>query len=111
MKLYTGFDRRKFLQTTAASGLVIAGGGLTGWAKAWAQDSMMYTPEEGATLQLMRWRRFIQAEEDAFVALVAAFTEATGVPVEVQTETLDDVQPKASVAANVGSGPDLFWGL
>ena len=72
---------------------------------------MMYTPEDGATLQLLRWRRFIQAEEDAFVALVAAFTEATGVPVEVLTETLDDVQPKASVAANVGSGPDLFWGL
>jgi multiple sugar transport system substrate-binding protein len=111
MKLYTGFNRRKFLQTTTASGLLLAGGGLTGWAKAWAQNDMLYTPEEGATLSLLRWRRFIQAEEDAFLALVEAFTAATGVPVEVSTETMDDVQPKASVAANVGSGPDLIWGL
>ena len=26
-------------------------------------------------------------------------------------ESLDDVQPKASVAANTGQGPDMFWGL
>ena len=59
----------------------------------------------------MRWKRFVQAEEDAFLALVAAFTKATGVPVTVVSESLDDVQPKASVAANTGQGPDIFWGL
>ena len=26
-------------------------------------------------------------------------------------ESLDDVQPKAAVAANTGQGPDMFWGL
>ncbi len=31
--------------------------------------------------------------------------------VNVTNESLDDVQPKASVAANTGSGPDMFWGL
>ena len=45
------------------------------------------------------------------MALVAAFTKATGVEVKVLNESLDDVQPKASVAANTGQGPDLFWGL
>ena len=45
------------------------------------------------------------------MALVAAFTKATGVEVKVVNESLDDVQPKASVAANTGQGPDMFWGL
>ena len=45
------------------------------------------------------------------MALVAAFTKATGVQVKVINESLDDVQPKASVAANTDQGPDMFWGL
>ena len=44
-------------------------------------------------------------------ALVANFTKATGVEVKVIHESLDDVQPKASVAANTNQGPDMFWGL
>jgi multiple sugar transport system substrate-binding protein len=39
-----------------------------------------------------------------------AFTKASGVRVTVSRESPDDVQPKAAVAANTGSGPDLFWG-
>jgi multiple sugar transport system substrate-binding protein len=88
----------------------VAGEGLTEWAKAWAQGAP-WKPEAGAQLQLLRWKRFIQAEEDAFMRLVDAFTKATNVKVAVLNESLDDVQPKASVAANTGSGPDLFWGL
>jgi len=80
------------------------------FAEAWAQSSP-WKPEKGAKLQLLRWKRFVQSEEDGFMALVAAFTKATGVPVTVLNESLDDVQPKASVAANTGQGPDLFWGL
>ena len=45
------------------------------------------------------------------MGLVEAFTKATGVPVKVINESLDDVQPKASVAANTNQGPDMFWGL
>ena len=70
-----------------------------------------FTPESGAELTLLRWKRFVQSEEDAFMELVANFTKKTGVKVNVQNESLDDVQPKASVAANVGQGPDLVWGL
>ncbi len=99
------------MQGTAAVGAFAAAGDLLGWARAWAATDMLHKPEDGSKLQLMRWKRFVQSEEDAFLKLVEAFTKATGVPVEVSSETLDDVQPKASVAANVGSGPDMFWGL
>src|SRR5204862_1143263 len=68
---------------------------LTLFAQAWAQSSP-WKPEKGAKLQLLRWKRFVQSEEDGFMALVAAFTKATGVPVSVLNESLDDVQPKAS---------------
>ncbi|MEM1384401.1 MAG: ABC transporter substrate-binding protein [Pseudomonadota bacterium] len=104
-------SRRSLLKSTAALGTAMAGVNLVGWAKAWAATEMLNTPEDGATLQLLRWKRFVQSEEDSFLKLVAAFTEATGVPVEVLNESLDDVQPKASVAANVDQGPDMFWGL
>ncbi|MEL6219659.1 MAG: extracellular solute-binding protein, partial [Pseudomonadota bacterium] len=104
-------SRRSMLKGTAAIGGVAVGADLIGWAKAWADGHMLHKPEDGASLQLLRWKRFVQSEEDAFVKLVEAFTAATGVKVEVLNESLDDVQPKASVAANVGSGPDMFWGL
>src|SRR5262245_32825383 len=106
------FTRRDVLKSGAAvAGLgALQAADLASWAQAWAQNAP-WKPEKGAKLQLMRWKRFVQAEEDAFLALVAAFTKATGVPVTVVSESLDDVQPKASVAANTGQGPDIFWGL
>ncbi len=105
-------NRRSLLKGAAAAGAVgaMSQAGLLEFAKAWAQTAP-WKPEKGAKLTLLRWKRFIQAEEDAFMALVAAFTKATGVAVTVLNESLDDVQPKASVAANTGQGPDLFWGL
>jgi multiple sugar transport system substrate-binding protein len=70
-----------------------------------------WQPERGAQLSLLRWKYFVQAEDDAFVKALDAFTKATGVKVTVARESYGDVQPKASVAANTGAGPDLFWGL
>ena len=103
------FTRRNILKTGAA----LAGAGAANfalWAQAWAQAAL-WKPEQGAALQILRWKRFVQAEEDAFMALVANFTKATGVEVKVVNESLADVQPKASVAANTNQGPDMFWGL
>ncbi len=103
-------NRRQVL----AGGAALAGAGaaanLALFAQAWAQASP-FKPEKGASLQLLRWKRFVQSEEDSFMALVANFTKATGVDVKVINESLDDVQPKASVAANTNQGPDMFWGL
>ena len=45
-------------------------------------------PKRAPKCTLLRWKRFIQAEEDAFMALVADFTKATGVKVAIISESL-----------------------
>jgi multiple sugar transport system substrate-binding protein len=102
-------SRRIFVKTASLIGLA-AGNPLFEYAVAFAQ-STAWKPEPGAILNLLRWKRFVQSEDDAFMKLVAAFTAATGVKVNVSNESFDDIQPKASVAANTGQGPDMIWGL
>lgn len=99
-------DRRRFLGTTAG---IIAASGLApiGLGKAFAADEPSYKPEEGASLRLLRWSPFVQGDEDAWLANTKKFTEATGVEVRVDKESWEDIRPKAAVAANVGSGPDM----
>ncbi|HVV80826.1 MAG TPA: ABC transporter substrate-binding protein [Pseudolabrys sp.] len=106
------FTRRALVKGGTALGAVsaLSGPALLDWAKAWAQDAK-WKPEKGAKLSMLRWKYFVQAEDEAFVRLIDAFTKATGVKVEISRESYEDVQPKASVAANTGTGPDLFWGL
>ncbi|MBV8840236.1 MAG: extracellular solute-binding protein, partial [Alphaproteobacteria bacterium] len=104
--------RRALLQSGTALG---AAGALTGpalfdFAKAWAQSSP-WKAEKGAKLTVMRWKRFVEDEDKAFNAMVEAFKAATGTEMNVFSESFEDVQPKASVAANTGSGMDLAWGL
>jgi multiple sugar transport system substrate-binding protein len=101
-------NRRKLLTTSA--GLLAAGAftGPFGVGRAFAQAAApTYTPEEGASLRLLRWAPFVPAEEEAWLANTKKFTEATGVEVRVDKESWEDVRPKAAVAANVGSGPDM----
>jgi multiple sugar transport system substrate-binding protein len=102
-------DRRSLLAGAAATSLA-ACGDLAGFAKAWAQNAA-WKPEPGASLALLRWKRFVPAEDEAFMRLVDAFTQATGVKMTITNESYDDIQPKASVAANTGQGPDMVWGL
>src|SRR5215475_12096269 len=108
----TDLTRRTFVKggTAAAAAGALTGPALLEWAKAWAQAAP-WKPEKNAQLAMLRWKYFVQAEDEAFVALLDAFTKATGVKVIVTRESYEDVQPKASVAANTGSGPDVFWGL
>src|ERR1700749_1354114 len=67
-------------------------------------------PESGASIRVLRWKQFIQAEFDAFVANTKKFSEKTGVKVRVDAESWDDIRPKSAVAANVGAGPDSIMG-
>ncbi|HEY5380260.1 MAG TPA: ABC transporter substrate-binding protein [Pseudolabrys sp.] len=108
----TDFTRRTLVQggTAVAAAGALTGPALLDFAKAWAQNAP-WKPEKNAKLAMLRWKYFVQAEDDAFVKLIAAFTQATGVKVDISRESYEDVQPKASVAANTGTGPDLFWGL
>ena len=105
-------SRRDVLKGTAglAVGAAIASPALVDAARAWAAD-MMWKPESGAELRLLRWKRFVQSEEEAFLAAVDAFTKATGVSVRIDSEGFEDLRPKAAVAANIGSGPDIIWGI
>jgi multiple sugar transport system substrate-binding protein len=106
------FTRRTLLQggTALTAGGMLTGPALFDFAKAWAQ-SAPWKAEPGAKLTVMRWKRFVPAEDDAFNAMVAAFKSATGTEMNVFSESFEDVQPKASVAANTGSGLDIAWGL
>jgi multiple sugar transport system substrate-binding protein len=67
-----------------------------------------FKPEQGASLRVLRWAPFVKGDEDAWLANTKKFTEATGVEVRVDKESWEDIRPKAAVAANVGSGPDIM---
>lgn len=111
----TGFtpDRRSLLKggaLTLAAAATMSADQLLGYAKAWAQTAQ-WKPEAGAKINLLRWKRFVEAEDVAFMKIVDAFQKATGVTITVSNESYDDIQPKASVAANTGQGLDMVWGL
>jgi multiple sugar transport system substrate-binding protein len=105
------FDRRKFLEASAATAATAALG--TGSALfttfAHAQTpTLTFKPEKDAKLRVLRWSRFVQGDIDAYMANVRKFTEKTGIEVRVDNEGWEDVRPKAAVAANTGAGPDII---
>jgi multiple sugar transport system substrate-binding protein len=74
-------------------------------------QSLPFQPERGAQLRMLRWGRFLEAEDRATLENIRAFTEATGVEVRLDSIWQDDVHPQLSVAASIGSGPDVAWTL
>jgi multiple sugar transport system substrate-binding protein len=104
------FTRRDFLETTAgaAAAATLGVGGVLVAPEAHAQAK--WTPEKGARLRVLRWKRFVQGDEDAWMQNVKKFSDKFGVEVRVDNEGWEDVRPKAAVAANVGSGPDVIYG-
>lgn len=99
--------RRQFLRTAAAGATLGAAAPLLGPQPARAA-SLKLEPEKGATLRMLRWKRFVQGDEEQFLANTRRFTEATGVQVRIDAENWEDLRPKAAVAANVGAGPDII---
>jgi len=102
--------RRDFLWTTGGIAASAALGQSLFAREALAQQQLSFKPEAGATLRVLRWKRFVQGDEDQWLANSKKFTEATGVAVTVESENWEDLRPKAAVAANVGSGPDIIIG-
>jgi multiple sugar transport system substrate-binding protein len=90
----------------AAAGLGLLPGRAPAAEPAWTGAA----PEPGASLRVLRWKQFIQAEYDAFMENTRAYSKATGVKVRVDAESWDDIRPKSAVAANVGAGPDIIMG-
>ncbi len=101
--------RRDFVKTTAglAVGATLGSGLFDRQASA---ADLSYKPEKGAKLRVLRWKRFVQGDEELWTANTKKFTAKTGVEVRVDAEGWEDVRPKAAVAANVGSGPDIIIG-
>ncbi len=100
--------RREFLKASAGVAAGTALGGGSALFAPGAQAQMRITPEKGAKLRVLRWKRFVQGDEDVWAENTRKFTQLTGVEVRVDAEGWEDVRPKAAVAANVGSGPDII---
>ncbi len=79
------------------------------WVKK-AQAQTSFKPEKDAKLRVLRWKRFVQPDEDMWLANTKKFSEKYGIPVRTDNENWEDVRPKAAVAANVGAGPDIIVG-
>lgn len=101
-------QRRKVIGSIGATASLSAAGSMI-WVKD-AQAQVSYKPEKGAKLRVLRWKRFVQGDEDMWLANTKKFTELTGVEVRTDHEGWEDVRPKAAVAANVGQGPDIIVG-
>jgi multiple sugar transport system substrate-binding protein len=102
-------DRRRFLELSAAG---IGGAALAGGlpSLAYAADASPFKPEKGATLQLLRWTAFVPSDQAIWDENTKKFTAATGVPVQIQSLSWNDMGPKGALAAQVGSGPDIIMG-
>src|SRR5258706_194057 len=100
----TNYNRRRFLQSATVLGVA---GQLLRSGPARSAVSK-WEPEKGASLRLLRWKRFVHGDEDQFMANTRRFAELTGVEVRVDSENYEEVRPKAAVAANVGAGPDII---
>ena len=108
----SNINRRDFLKLSAGvAGTAMAGGEALAQGKPATAPGYLYKPEKGAKLRVLRWKRFVQGDEDAFMAHSKRFSEKFGVEVRVDHEGWEDVRPKAAVAANVGSGPDVIYGF
>lgn len=99
-------NRRKFLQQTSAGAAAVSLPMM--WPASAQAQQWTNQPEKGARLRVLRWKRFVQGDEDAYLANVKKFSEKYGIDVRVDHESWEDVRPKAAVAANTGAGPDII---
>ena len=99
MKTHT---RRDFLKTTSG---IAASAALDQslLVRDAAAQQLSFKPESGAALRVLRWKRFVQGDEEQWMANTRAFTERTGVSVRVDSENFEDIRPKAAVAASVAN--------
>src|SRR5438094_9543989 len=95
-----GHDRRSFLKGSAAAlaaGSAISADQLATMAAAWAQTAP-WKPEARAKLNVLRWKRFVEAEDQAFMAMVQAFIKGTGDESNVTNERYQNGASKGSLA-------------
>jgi len=100
--------RRDVIKVAAGAAVATAGNPMAtnkAHAAEWSNE-----PEAGAQIRVLRWKQFIKSEYDSFAELTRKFVAQSGIKVRLDTESWEDIRPKAAVAANVGAGPDLIIG-
>ena len=104
----TEITRRDAIKLGTAAALAAGASGLVRGSDARAEAVFAPKPEAGASLKVLRWKRFVQGDEDVWAANTKKYSDMSGVPVRVDAENWEDIRPKAAVAANIGSGPDII---
>jgi multiple sugar transport system substrate-binding protein len=100
--------RRQTLKALGGAAAALVGQGVLAQTVS-AADSA-FTLEKGAKLRVLRWKRFVQGDEEQWLANTKKYAEKTGIAVRVDSENFEELRPKAAVAANVGAGPDIVIG-
>lgn len=107
--------RRDFIKSagaiTAASALGVGLGGNAFAAKNSGSGSgLLYEPEPGAKLNVLRWTRFVEGDAELWHANTRKFTELTGVEVATGRAAMKDIRAKSALTARLGAGPDIILG-
>jgi len=100
-------SRRNFLKASSAV-LAVSTGALPIHVRQARGQQITIVPERGAKLHVLRWKRFVQGDEDTWAANTRKFSDRTGIEVTMDSENWEDLRPKAAVAANTGAGPDII---
>ena len=100
--------RRDSLKLAAASLAAGAALGIGRGMPARAQEPTLdLKPEKDASLRVLRPAKFVAGDEKLWLENTAKYTQQTGIKVKVESQSWEDLRPKAAVAANVGKGPDI----
>src|SRR3954468_9099303 len=101
------FGRRDALKALSAAAVTASAAALPRFSEGAESQSPI---EKGAELKLLRWKRYVQGDEDLWMANTAKFTERTGVKVTVESIVGEELRAKGAMVASVGAGPDLVVG-
>ena len=103
--------RRDSLKLGAASLVAAAAVDIGHDMPAQAQEPTLdLKPEKDASLRVLRPAKFVAGDEKLWLENTEKYTKQTGVKVKVESQSWEDLRPKAAVAANVGKGPDVVYG-
>src|SRR6266436_5892745 len=84
------FNRRSVLKASLGGAALLAGPGIVPVRAAeWTN-----VPEPNASIRVLRWKQFIQAEFDKFAEQTKKFSEKTGIKVKLEAESWEDIRPK-----------------
>lgn len=106
--------RRDFIKSagaiTAASALGVGLGNKAFAASSGSDSGLLFKPEDGAKLNVLRWTRFVQGDAEQWAANTKKFTEQTGVEVSTGRAAMKDIRAKSALTARMGAGPDIILG-